>query len=608
MKRVLLTWYGITDLRSALDFERGGDGPILGALKTGAFSNVVILGCTFADRIDAVADVDGQRFREELASVEKSDLKNMSDFVSVFANTTLAHEFYLKWLKARIAELGITIEIVFSQVNLKKLNDTEGIYEAANRALAVVNRTFPDSIVSLFISPGTPVMAFTWALAALNFPRLKKRLISSSQPGIGPESVKLPSEWLAWNGKLSALIKEEIPKYDICFHLFGEQRMPGYWCVKKYECKRHVFLTSPGYHPECLKPFLGGSEFDVLYVPPCDPEAMRILLLRYIDKLPSNARLLFNLTGGTKLMYAGALAACRRINGTPVYFNSQSAAVINLVTFQQEPIKPIFNIERFFEVNGPDLKIANAGRWEDVPDISLPRRNDLTYLLNTRASQLSRNYPAMQDKSDVKKHRDRVTREGFVPFNQAWPGGSVEIDVTASVRVTIDGRPFSFSHFPEFAKYITGGWFEEFVYLELKPLEEKGLIHDLRIGFEVALAAPPVGSPGADDKLYQEIDVAFTDGYRLYIIECKAGQVKSEHIEKLESLVRKYGGMGGRGILVSRFQPHDEVVKKKIEDSKECRHVCDRRIANVIERMIFDDQRQYISAATLAQTRAAGGS
>ena len=593
MKRVLLTWYGITDFKSSLDFEHGGDGPILGALRTGAFSSAVILGCTFADRVAAVSSVDADKFKEELSSVDKNDWKNMSDFVSVFANTTLAHDHYITWLKSRLVEIGISVEIAFSKVNLKKLNDTEGIYEAANRALSVVDRNFPNSIVSLFISPGTPVMAFTWALAALNFPRLKKRLISSSQPGIGLESVKLPSEWLAWNGKLSSLIKGEAPGYDVCFHLFGEQRLPSYWCVKQYECRKHVFLTTQGYQPEYLKPFLSESEFDILYVPPYDPEAMRVLLLRYIDKLPSNARLLFNLTGGTKLMYAGALAACRKVNGTPVYFTSQSAAVINLVTFQQEPIKPIFNIERFFEINAPDLKIANAGRWEDVPDISLPRRNDLTYLLNMRASQLSRNYHVMQDKSNVKKHRDMVTQEGFVPFEHAWPGCSVEIDKTAAVRVTIDGRPFSFSHFPGFAKYITGGWFEEFVYLELKSLERKGLIFDLRIGFEITLVAPQSSTSSHEDKPFQEIDLTFTDGYRLYIIECKSGLVQSQHIEKLESLVRKYGGIGGRGILVSRFLPHDEVVRKKIEESKECRHACDRRIATAIEQLVLDDQRQY---------------
>lgn len=37
VKRYLLTWYGITDLRAALGVE-ATDGPILSALKTGRYT------------------------------------------------------------------------------------------------------------------------------------------------------------------------------------------------------------------------------------------------------------------------------------------------------------------------------------------------------------------------------------------------------------------------------------------------------------------------------------------------------------------------------------------------------------------------------------------
>ena len=45
MKRVLLTWYGITDLRSAFGFERGGDGPILGVIGVLIGSDIALLQC-----------------------------------------------------------------------------------------------------------------------------------------------------------------------------------------------------------------------------------------------------------------------------------------------------------------------------------------------------------------------------------------------------------------------------------------------------------------------------------------------------------------------------------------------------------------------------------
>jgi len=51
MKKYLLTWYGITDLRASLGFEKS-DGPVLGALKSGDYTDVIILGYTNSSKQD----------------------------------------------------------------------------------------------------------------------------------------------------------------------------------------------------------------------------------------------------------------------------------------------------------------------------------------------------------------------------------------------------------------------------------------------------------------------------------------------------------------------------------------------------------------------------
>lgn len=590
MQKVLLTWYGITDLRSALDFERGSTGPILGALKNGAYSTVVILGCTFQERLDACAEIDEAQFRNCLAGVDKSDYGKMNAFVQSFANTDLAHRHYIGWLQSNLKELGISTQIVFQRIMLCRLNDTEGIYEAANKAMSVIESQCPDAMVSLFLSPGTPVMAFVWALAALNYPRLKKRLISSSQPGKAPEAIKLPAEWLEWNGKRAR--QEETKEYDICFHLFGDQRLPSYWGMKQFACKRHVFITSKSYHPEvCLKPFADEAELKVIYVKPYDPENVRVQVLKYISTLEPNVRIAFNLTGGTKLMYAGAYAACRKVNGTPMYFNTQANAVVNLLTFEKERIRPINSVTPFFELNGNESRISHCGYWDEIPDIELPRRQELTELLVRRATQLSKNYKVLCEKSEPKSNKELLTPEGFVPFSMHGNGFSASIDMDAHVNLTVAGAPYSFAHFPGFAKYITGGWFEEYVYACLKPLEESGIIHDLRIGLEVSFSSRESGG----DKTLQELDLTFTDGSRLYIVECKSGNVTTQHVMKLENIVRQYGGVGGRGLLISRFAPYDETVQKRLEDSKECRLICGRNITRLVENCLRVDQQLYLS-------------
>ncbi len=87
------------------------------------------------------------------------------------------------------------------------------------RALDRVERESGEKFVMLYLSPGTPVMAFVWALAALSYPELKKRLIASSVVGMAPEVVSLPAEWLKQHGAKQDAIRDISNGFDVTFHL-----------------------------------------------------------------------------------------------------------------------------------------------------------------------------------------------------------------------------------------------------------------------------------------------------------------------------------------------------------------------------------------------------
>lgn len=102
MKRFLLTWYGITDFRASLGFENT-DGPIARAIEGASYSDIVILGYTRADN-DSNELIEAQKtFALELASIHSMGQQNnwqiTSQFVSKFANTAVAHEYFEDWLK-----------------------------------------------------------------------------------------------------------------------------------------------------------------------------------------------------------------------------------------------------------------------------------------------------------------------------------------------------------------------------------------------------------------------------------------------------------------------------------------------------------------------------
>ena len=553
---------------------------------------------------------------EALTNATAHDHASEKSVVDRFSNTCQAHKWFCEWLERRIESCGRTTEVTFKPIHLRKLNDTEGVYDAALAAMEESAAGGEESGVTLFLSPGTPVMAFVWALAALNYPRVKKRLISSSRPGMPPEEILLPAEWLEWNGRRTRSSESVHHDFDMCFHLFGDQKLPSYWGVTQYASRYHIFVTSDNYRPEVIRPFLGGAKPLVLRVNAYDPEDVRRKILAALDesKAPSSARIGFNLTGGTKLMYAGAMAACRKVNGTPFYFNQESNSVIDLLTFERTPIKAIDSVETFLRLHGADAKISCDGKWERVPDIDAPGRTDMTSFLWLHRSEVAGIYKAVTSLIDPRNipgyNAKRRAREGRAAFTYPEPGkgpGASGIVAASewdgSAEFSMGQQSFQFDHFPYFAKYIKGGWFEEYVYAQLKPLQDEGLISDLRIGLTLSFDADiPEHETKSGHKIrrhqevrpLQEFDVMFTDGSRLYIVECKAGSVISDYVVKLAEEVRRYGGIGGRGILACCFPPTEPTVLKRIQDNHGLRIVSGDDIASQIRAIMESDRKAYI--------------
>lgn len=556
MKKFLLTWYGITDFRASLGFENS-DGPIAAALAAEAYSDVVILCYTRADN-DSAECVEAQKsFVTELASIragqQQGDWQAASEFVSKFANTDAAHKHFIGWLKSMVKNADATVNIWFKSEKLRELNDTEGIYACATRALDLVEQEVGEKRVSLYLSPGTPVMAFVWAFAALGHPALKKRLIASPVIGKPPQTISLPAEWIERHGASQRVAQDSAAGFDVIFHLFGEQRMPALLGIRQFESRRHIFVNSKDYPAKCMRALIGDSEFDELTVDPWDASAVREQVIRRAEKLPENSRIGVNLTGGTKLMYAGALAAARALGAAPFYFEGQNRRVTFVDNFHSAPIRPIDSVESFLLLNGDGLMVSE----DNILPASLKNRQILTEKLWNNRAKISKCYGEL-----------REFNQYFKPFRVETDGVVFELD--RNKVATVVGRDLNmrFEDWPGFAKYLCGGWFEEYLYLQLKPYEDAGVIKDLRINVELQMDQTNSGKFNSWNGSYNELDVVFTDGHSLYIAECKAGNVTQEQVMKLQNLVRFYGGVEGRGIIACCVPPNTESVRKKIKDAK----------------------------------------
>lgn len=579
MNKYLMTWYGMTDFRASLGLEQT-TGPVLGALLAEDYTDVVILGFTHPDKTENRA----VEFQQKTAEIEGSDPAITKQFLDLFSNTTEAHNHFTQWLEKQLRDAGKKVDVSFHPVGLKHLNDTEGIYDAATQSLNAVAALEGEKLVTLYLSPGTPVMAFVWAFAALRHPTLKKRLIASPQPGRPPERIVLPSEWLEWHGRQVRTTDADSEQYDAIFHLFGEQRIPNLLGVIQFSSRKHIFVNSAQFPADIMKQFLGEAEYGEIAVDPYDPENVRSTILDLIAKMPADAKVGFNLTGGTKLMYAGALAACRKVNATPFYFNSRNNQMVYLNDFKTVETKLIPSVETFIQLNSNNLFISKAGHWADIPGIESSDRKSLTNELWQARSKISRLYRELSHYND-----------SFQPFELHNGDIYAKLSKDKSAKISIGPKHFEFKEWPDFAKYLSGGWFEEFTFMKLQPLVDAGLIKDMRIGLEVSFKEDDADKSSSSfsaqlsnlfGDTYQELDITFTDGRRLYVIECKAGNVNSEHVMKLQNIVRYFGGIEGRAILASCFYPKNKVVRKKIDDSKNLLSVSGNNLFRRLEEMI----------------------
>jgi len=567
MKHYLLTWYGITDLRAAFGFEELG-GPVLGALRTGDFTDVVVLAYTDPGKIGEKLERQ-QRETTNLIARARNESRKLTrqeefEIVDAFANTPAAHRMFKEWLRSEAERLPTPVSIRLCIKELATLNDSKGIYDAVNQAMDLVSQESAEKRLTFYLSPGTPVMAFTWAFVALTNAELDIRILSSSEPRKPPTAVALPYDLLApSNRPLKQFTKGDVLEFDVVFHLFGEQRMAPLLGVLQFPAKRHVFVTSEQNPSAVMKQFIPADAWSELRVNPFDPMSAKVQILKEVAELPQNSKVGFNLTGGTKLMFAGAIAACRKIGGIPFYFETHKHSLIFLHDFKSMPMRSIDNLDLFFQANG--FAVVNHGKWDGNP--YRQQRIELTRRL-WKARHIIRN-TYMQLGQDAFDSMNRA-----IPFHikesirdDLGQGRSVFLEMSMDSRgtayINLDGRDHTFEHCPDFAEYLMGGWLEEYTYLILEPLLKQGIIRDLRIGLDVAwnVLSGKQGDP------IQEFDVTFTDGKRLFILECKAGRVLSEHVYKLQHCVRDYGGVDARGIMVCAFPPFHQITRQRLDSA-----------------------------------------
>lgn len=143
---ILVGWLGNADLRAAASEQDAELGPLLGAVQTFSFEKIYLLSDHPPEKTRAYAD----------------------------------------WLQAKGQ-----VPVIQHQAKLASPTDHKDIYREATRVLGEIRNQYPQTSMTLHLSPGTPAMASIWLLLAKT--RFPARLIESSREA-GVREVEVPFE------------------------------------------------------------------------------------------------------------------------------------------------------------------------------------------------------------------------------------------------------------------------------------------------------------------------------------------------------------------------------------------------------------------------------
>ena len=346
--------------------------------------------------------------------------------------------------------------------------------------------------------------------------------------------------------------------FDHVYHLAGDQVIPNYIGVKLCEATTHhlVVTEKTASTIAALDAGLSNNQSQTIQtvrVSATDYEAILKALQRSVSELPPGTRIGFNITGGTKPMSAAALDLCRRHQIAPFYIDTQERKIRFFVEpFYHLEMPPGFNtVASFLPLAGYQVKIPGT----DPQELLTPARGSLLKALWKQRNGVQR------FQNDFAKAADNHSDSR--PPDEYWRA----LDGLMSFATSKDSYleecwnrnfPDAEHRWREIARFAAGIWLEEWMVLQLNDSRKNENILDLQQGIHICAHAD-----ARKETDIQNIDVAFTDGYTLTLIECKCGRYDQSNVQKLENLRTSLGGAFGKAILAAINEP-EQILSERI--------------------------------------------
>lgn len=337
----------------------------------------------------------------------------------------------------------------------------------------------------------------------------------------------------------------------ILINLIGGQPAPVYIATRIINPDKVLLVYSKDSEVQLhrIKNTLSMYNYDSVEVSPYDLEDCYSQILKKVNEYSSD-ELIMNLTSGTKIMSFAAFKIFDESNREMVYVDSQNHCLLTIEKdkkIKSSPLNLIFGIKDYFSIYGYLIE-SGKERFPDTDDYKKLNLICSKYYMQLKNIVTDINIQ-LKDKKTLIEAKD-ISGQCYLRFNLKKGKGILKI---TQGRNLIDTEITS----PEMLSYITGYWFEEYVYNKILNM---GIFDELKKNIQVYLL-----KENLLPEYLNEFDIVGIKNQTLYIYECKTGNIDKGIIEKLR-LIKSITGTYSKIYLISLFKPTNIPVKERIND------------------------------------------
>ncbi len=287
--------------------------------------------------------------------------------------------------------------------------------------------------------------------------------------------------------------------------------------------------------------------------------------LSYLSERYKNAQFFVNLTCGTKIMFFVTHEFFKSLGSKFFYLPEwKKNSIINLSVFDADEEIPInLKLSAKNYLSGYGITLENYNSLPNYINRALERKNITLKLYN--------NYPQTKQMlselfEQIKTNGYKIKQKKILLTFELSNLNDIQKSILKSYGFTIKGSSVSASLDKYDIEYLTGGWFEEYVFITLYEMKNEGIIDDVVLKMQTLVSNLAV---------HNELDVAFTKDNKLFIVECKSldpdDEINKNALYKIQSFKDRTNiGANVKGFYVTTssaiFDNHSNDVKLHLKN------------------------------------------